>query len=428
MFITEGKRLQIDKAIGKLDEFKIVSILRNLIQIPSYTGQESKKADYIVKEMERRGLEIIETYIDYEHGRRNIMGILRGNGTGKTLMLCAHHDTRWPAVGETGQHQARVEGDKIYGIGTEDSMPPTAVMFGVVDAIRRANIQLKGDLIILSSVDEMCFKDGARILEENGIKADYCIMGEPSDFGIGIVHTGKAEVEIRVSSKVMSLSEIAARAELIMGQKVVNPILAMCTIIDYLRKMKEVDPFFQKTHPLLKGKGAAINIGSIIGGSVGDGDPTRRPGREQGQFGLSKRMPTYCYLRVGARHWPGQTAKEFLTTVKKWVDKAMKDIEGYGSLETEVELYLDNGNDPFEISENADIIKIMKEVTKYATTKESKCVGDIFSTEGPYYQRAGMQFTWCSVPAASVMGECVTKKDLMKLAKIWTTAAVTITC
>lgn len=420
MITTEDKKLRIDKTIEMLDEFKIVSILRNLIKIPSYTGQESKKADYIVKEMERRGLEVIETYLDYDHGRRNIIGILRGNGTGKSLMLCAHHDTRWPAVGETGQHQARVEGDKIYGIGVEDSMSPTAVMFGVVDAIKRAKIQLKGDLIIMSSVDEMCFKDGARLLEENGIKADYCIMGESTDFDIGIVHTGKAEVEIRVTSKVASLYEIAAKAEH-MGQKLTNPILAMHTIINYLLKMKKEDPFFQKTHPLLPGKGAAINIGTIIGGSAGDGDPTRRPGREQGQFGLAKRIPTYCYLRVGVRHWPGQTAKEFLEIIKKWVDKAAKENP---SIETEVELYLDNGNDPFEISEDAEFVQIMKEVIRYSIKKEPKLVGTIFSTEGPYYQRAGMQFVYCSVPEHSIIGEYVTKEELMKLAKIWTAAAV----
>jgi acetylornithine deacetylase/succinyl-diaminopimelate desuccinylase-like protein len=293
-------------------------------------------------------------------------------------------------------------------------------MFGVVDAIKRAKIQLKGDLIIMSSVDEMCFKDGARLLEENGIKADYCIMGESTNFDIGIVHTGKAEVEIRVTSKVVSLYEIAVKAEN-MGQKLTNPIIAMHNIIDYLLKMKKEDPFFQKTHPLLPGKGAAINIGTIIGGSTGDGDPTRRPGREPGQFGLAKRMPTYCYLRVGVRHWPGQTAKEFLDTINKWVDKAAKENP---SIETEVELYLDNGNDPFEISEDAELVQIMKEVIRHSIQKEPKLVGTIFSTEGPYYQRAGMQFVYCSVPEHSIIGEYVTKEELMKLAKIWTAAAV----
>lgn len=417
---TTDKKNLTDKALQVLDEFKMVSILRNLIQIPSYTGHESKKADYIVKEMERRGLEVIETYIDQANGRRNVVGILRGDGTGKSIMLCAHHDTRWPAPGETGQHEARVEGNKIYGLGTGDSMPPTAVMFGVVDAIKRAQIQLKGDLIVMSSVDEMCFKDGARILEENGLKADYCIMGEATDLDIGIVHTGKAEVEIKTIGKSSSTYEIAVQAER-MGEKPVNAILSMNTIIDYLNKMQQEDPFFQKTHPLLPGKGAAINFGTIIGGSAGDGDPTRRPGREQGQFGLAKRLATYCYLRVGARHWPGQTAGEYYETIKKWVAKAK---EADPSIEAEVELYLDHGNDPFEISPDAEFVQIMKDVIRYSIKKEPKLVGNIFSTEGPYYQRAGMEFVYCCSPGRNGAGEYITKEELMDLAKVWTTAVI----
>lgn len=410
---------KIDKVIGMIDEFKTVSILRNLIRIPSYTGEERVKADYVSKQMERMGLEIIETYLDYATGRRNVLGILRGNGTGKSMMLCAHLDTHWPRLGEKGSHDARVEGDRIYGIGAGDSMAPMASMFGAVDAIKRSGVPLKGDLIFLASADEMCFKEGAFLLEENGIKADYCVMGEATDLDIGIVHTGKAEIEIKTLGR--SAYEIAAYAER-MGQKVTNAVLSMNTIINYLRKMVKDDPYFQVTHPLLPGKGAALNIGAIIGGSTGDGDPTRRPGREPGQFGLAKRTPQFCYLRVGVRYWPGQTAEAFYETVKRWVEKAKAEDP---SIEAELDLYLTHGNDPFEISPDAEVVQIMKRSITHVLGKEPKCMGNVYSTEGPYYQRAGMQFCWCS-PGMMRIGtdEYVTRKELMDTAKIYTAAAI----
>ena len=51
MNMAREMKSRVDKVIGMLDEFKMVSILRNLIRIPSYTGHERKKADYILKEM-----------------------------------------------------------------------------------------------------------------------------------------------------------------------------------------------------------------------------------------------------------------------------------------------------------------------------------------------------------------------------------------
>lgn len=418
--IAGEKRVLVDKALDALDEFKLISILRNLIMIPGYNGHEDRKADYVLREMERRDLEIVENYIDVERNRRNVIGILRGEGTGKTLMLCAHHDTRWPHDGESGQHEARVEDDMIYGLGTGDSMPPTAVMFAVVDAIKRANIKLKGDLILLSSADEMCFKDGARILEENGIKADYCIMGEATDFNIGVVHSGKAEVEITTRGRLPKTYDIAVFAER-MGEHPVNAILSMNTIINYLRRAQKEDPFFQQTHPLLPGKGAAINFGTIIGGSRGDGDPTKNPGRGENDFGLAKRVPTWCKMRVGARHWPGQTAEEYRDTIQKWVDKAKEENP---DIDATVELYLDHGNDPFVCPEDAEIVGIMRKVIKHSIDKDPDLVGMIFSSEGPFYQRAGMEFVYCCPPSRGSIGEYITKEELMKLARIWTAAAV----
>jgi len=409
----------IDKVFHTIDEFKMISVLRNLIRIPSYTGEERLKADYVAKYLDRIGLEVLETYIDYSTGRRNVLGTLRGDGTGKSLMLCAHLDTHYPRLGEEGAHEARIHGDKIYGIGTGDSMAPMAAMLAAVDAIKRSGITLKGDLIFLASADEMCFKEGAFLLEENGIKADYCVMGEATDLDIGIVHTGKAELEIKTFGK--SGYEITGYAER-MGQKVSNAVLSMNTIINYLRRMAEEDPYFQETHPLLPGKGAALNIGAIIGGSTGDGDPTRRPGREPGQFGLAKRTPQYCYLKVGVRYWPGQTAEGFFDTVKKWVDKAKAEDP---SIEAEFNFYLTHGNDPFETSPDEEVVKILKESIKYILGKEPKLIGNIYSTEGPFYQRAGMQFVWCS-PGMMRIGtdEYVTREEMMNTAKIYTAAAI----
>ncbi len=418
----EEKARKIDEVIGKIDNFKMVSILRNLIRIPSFTGEEKMKADYVAKEMERLGLEVIETYIDYPKGRRNVLGIMRNDGRGESLMLCAHLDTRFPREQEQFTNfETRIEGDRIYGNGTGDSMSPLAAIFGALDAVKRAGVKLKGDVIFLASSDEMCFKEGALLLEENGITVDKCLIGEATDLDIGIVHTGKAELEIKTVGK--SGYEIGVYAER-MGQEVINAILSMNTIINYLRQMVKEDPYFQKNHPLLLGKGAALNIGTIIGGSTGDGDPTRRPGRKPGEFGLAKRTPEYCYLRVGVRYWPGQTAQEFYDVVRKYLAKAKVEDS---SVEAEVNLYLDHGNEPYEIHPDTEIVQKMKSSIKHVLGKDPKLIGNIYSTEAPFFKRAGMEVVWCAPGMGRVGGnEYVTKKELLDTCKIYTAAIINI--
>lgn len=70
-------------------------------------------ADWLV----RAGLDV--TLNDVAPGRPNVIGVARGSGGGRTLMLNAHLDT----VGVAGMqhpHDPRVEGNRLYGRGGFD--------------------------------------------------------------------------------------------------------------------------------------------------------------------------------------------------------------------------------------------------------------------------------------------------------------------
>ena len=106
-----------EKVGGMLDEFKTVSILRNLIRIPSYTGEEKAKADYVAKEMERTGLEVIETYIDFENGRRNVPPVVIDDGAAAGILN--GDDSERVAQKRTAARlvpgRAHVAGDEVGG-------------------------------------------------------------------------------------------------------------------------------------------------------------------------------------------------------------------------------------------------------------------------------------------------------------------------
>src|ERR1044071_8955639 len=84
--------------------------------IPGAPG-EGEIARYIAAWLERAGLDV--EFIESVSGRPNVVGIARGTGSGKTLLLNGHMDT----VGVAGMiagHTPRMAGGRLYGRGAYD--------------------------------------------------------------------------------------------------------------------------------------------------------------------------------------------------------------------------------------------------------------------------------------------------------------------
>lgn len=412
------------QAIEAIDTFKLITCLRNLIRIPSYLGHEDDKADYVSKELERMGVEVQDIILGPSIKRREIFGIIRGDGTGKNLLLDAHLDTNWPVEGqEETAHKAEVEGDKIKGLGVGDSMCALAAFIGALDAVKRSGIKLKGNVMFLASGDELGQKRGAKILEENLIRADACIIGETTgDFDIGVTHTGKVEVEITVKGSMQTLLEGYGEK---MGMKPVNAVHRMAKVINIFDEMVAKDPFFHQKHPRLPGEGAAFYIGPVIGGNTGYGSPYMKNTNIPGEYGVATPPPIWCKLRCGARYWPGQTAEEFVEVMKKWVQKVQKAYPGF---EATVDCYLDHGNSTIDTPVNALPVKVLQNVITYVRSREPQLIGCVFSTHGPFYMRNDIPTVW-TAPGMLRFGrpdEYVTIQELVDCCKIYTASIIEI--
>jgi len=408
------------KAIEHIDEFKVITYLRNLVKIPSYLGQEKDKANYVTSELERMGVEIVDSILGPSVERRNVLGILRGSGGGKSILCGAHLDTCWPVEGqEEIAHAGVIKDGKIYGLGVGDSMTAMAAFLGAMDAIKRSGVVTKGDAIFLFSVDELGPKKGALILEESRIKADMCLIGETTgDFDIGITHTGKVEIEITVRGMMQTLLQGYGEKA---GLKVVNAVNAMTRVILFLEQMVKEEPFFHQKHPRLPGEGAAFYIGPIIGGNTGYGSPYVRPGDEG--HGVASPPAIWCKLRCGCRYWPGQTAQEFLSLVDKWIAKAR---EAYPGFEASVECYLEHGNTTIDTPEDADIVQVLKRTIPAVIGRIPDLIGNVYSTEGPFYERVGIPVAW-TAPGMLRMGrpdEHVTIEELINCCRIYVATIV----
>lgn len=132
------------------------------------------------------------------------VGVLRGSGGGRSLILNGHIDTvsaepldRWTRDPWGGQ----VEGDRLYGRGACDMKGGIACLLAVVEAAVRSGVRLGGDLMIQTVTDEETTGMGTVAAIQRGYRADACLVPEPSSFETWVAHRGILYATITVEGR-----------------------------------------------------------------------------------------------------------------------------------------------------------------------------------------------------------------------------------
>lgn len=212
-----------DSVLGIVDQDRdeIVGFLRDIVKIPSVSGSRKEKEiqDFIADRLSSMDLEIDmwepdveELKAHHEHGpldiaygeRPNLVGISKGSGEGRSLILNGHIDVvpvgpleRW----KMDPWGAKIVGGKMFGRGTADMKGGVAAMIMALNCIKKARVSLKGDVIIESVVDEERFGNGSLACVLRGYKADAGIITEPTGLNICPAHAGVTGFRIMVRGK-----------------------------------------------------------------------------------------------------------------------------------------------------------------------------------------------------------------------------------
>ncbi len=278
--------------------------------IPGGAG-EAEIARFVAEWLERAGLEV-ELW-EVAPGRPNVVGVARGRGGGRSLLLNAHMDTVGVA-GMEGGHEPRVEGDRLYGRGAYDMKASlAAIMLAGAAAAERG---LAGDVLVTAVVDEEVASIGTEALVER-YRADTAIVTEPTELGVAIAHKGFAGFEIETRG-------VAAH-----GSRPDLGVDAIRLMAPVLQRLDELDERLRagSTHPLL---GTGSLHASLIEG-----------GQEFSSY------PERCLLTGERRTLPGESADE--------VERDLRDAAGDG------ELRLTVGRSPFEAAEDEEIVRLVRE-------------------------------------------------------------------
>lgn len=214
------------------DKDNLVQFLRDLIRIPSPSTKERAVAERLAEEMRRVGFPRVR-----RDRMGNIIGCL-GASTGLRLIYDGHMDTvsvSDPASWAHDPYGAQIEGGILYGLGACDMKGALAAMVYGAKILLDAGIQLAGELCVVGVVqEEPCEGLAMQVLvEEEGLRPDFVVLGEPTNLQIKRGHRGRLEMKVTVrgrschaSTPEQGRNAIYDAARLIFGVELLAPQLA----------------------------------------------------------------------------------------------------------------------------------------------------------------------------------------------------------
>jgi acetylornithine deacetylase/succinyl-diaminopimelate desuccinylase-like protein len=321
-----------EEILQQVDRDRIVELACNLADIVSITGEEKGVAEYLGSEFEKLGMQV--EYQEVEEGRPNVIGTLKGTGGGATLMFNAHMDHF------DNPQETVVEDDRVYGRGLVNMKAAFPCYIEAVAAIQRAEVKLKGDIIIAGVVGEIekaqigrfqgkSYRGagvGARYLMDHGVMADMCIIGEPTGLQLQIGNAGLLWARVSVDGKATRF------------------VLAACKVAQAIQDWeKEYQRKYKHKFML-----PMVQIGAIDGGNAFK--PGTRPTTDI--FVIVKMLPDTPPLAI----------KRELEQVCERVRKRESDI-----FDIRVDLYLTTPG--YEISKSEPLVKAMGRAHKTVFSK-----------------------------------------------------------
>ncbi len=316
----------IKKELGhRIDDSRdgIISAVRGLIQIPSVNippdGGEKPAQEYLKRIFD--SLKVNNSFVNldsipglqdhdaYYHGRNyhdrpNFIARYPGGGDGKSLLLSGHIDTM--PVGDVAwtcdPFGGEIHDGKLYGRGAFDMKGGIGAMVMAIKAIVNSGVELRGDLLFESVVDEEhagC--NGTLANRLIGHNADAVILSEPSNMSIYPAHKG-----FRIVHLILKGNSGMAFA----GEKLENPVEHLGRLIESIKQFRnqrrlnvEIPPIYQNDPDPVP-----VFITKLQAGEF--------------SFRIPMTIPDTCRLEVYWQTMPGEAQEEieqeFFDFIDEW--------------------------------------------------------------------------------------------------------------
>src|SRR5882762_7469408 len=174
---------------GLSEPVDVFKLTRELIDIPSVTGEEFQIGTSLAELLNRRGYQV--DLQEIESDRANLIAT---TGKQPKVVLSTHMDTVPPYIA------ASEDDEFIYGRGACDAKGIIAAQIAAAEKLRGDGVNEIG---MLFTVDEEVTSVGAKALNELPLAAScrYLINGEPTDNRLAIGTKGSLQVTIKTQGR-----------------------------------------------------------------------------------------------------------------------------------------------------------------------------------------------------------------------------------
>jgi acetylornithine deacetylase len=216
----------------------LFELTRQLIDIPSVTGDEKAVGEFLSRYLAGRGYKVEQQKV--EPGRFNVLAT---TGAPSRVVLSTHMDTVPPHIAASENEEL------IYGRGACDAKGIIAAQISAAEQLRADGMNEVG---LLFTVDEEAGSEGARIANASPLanQCEYLINGEPTDNKLASATKGS----LRLTLKTKGQAAHSAYPE--QGESAVEKLL------DVLQDLRQS----QWPNDALLGE-TTCNIGVISGGT-----------------------------------------------------------------------------------------------------------------------------------------------------------------
>ena len=214
------------------------NLTRQLIDIPSLTGEEGAVGSFLVTWLEDLGYRVERQQIAPER-----FNVLATTGEPPRIVFSTHIDTVPPFI------PSREDGEYIYGRGSCDAKGIIAAQIFAAERLRAAGMNTLG---LLFTVDEELGSEGAQAANNHPLarECEFLINGEPTDNLLAVGTKGSVRLTITTTGRAAHSAYPEA------GESAIE------TLLDILQNIRNVewpeDTFFGAT---------TCNIGVISGGT-----------------------------------------------------------------------------------------------------------------------------------------------------------------
>ncbi|MBI4456650.1 MAG: ArgE/DapE family deacylase [Acidobacteria bacterium] len=232
---------------------EVVTFLQSLIQHDSVTGNESSIQASIARTLDGLGLTVDQFepdpsalrhfpgFVEPEKpfaGRPNVVGVWKGRGGGRSILLNGHVDTvPLEPINEwvLGPLSGVVADGRVWGRGASDMKGGVAAMTMAVSILRAMGFQPHGDITLEYVVDEERTGLGTLACVHRGYTADAGICCETSDLEVMPACIGRMWFTIHLRGKPAGIS---ARWE---GVSAIDKAIKLVAAVEDLEAMRIED-------------------------------------------------------------------------------------------------------------------------------------------------------------------------------------------